>query len=60
MNLAMDSKYARLVGKVEELAKVQAAFEAGEVEYAALRDAFDAVAEAKAAAGVEMRLELVG
>jgi hypothetical protein len=47
------------VGALDQLAKVQEAFEAGEVEYPALRDAFDAVAEAKAETGLEWKLELV-
>jgi hypothetical protein len=59
MNLTVNSKAARLVGALDQLAKVQEAFEAGEVEYPALRDAFDAVAEAKAETGLEWKLELV-
>lgn len=60
MELAADSAYDRLVGTVEQLAKVQAAWEAGEVAYPELRAAFDAVAAAKAEAGVDVKLELVG
>lgn len=60
MNLTVNSKAARLKGAVDQLADIQVKYEAGEVEYAALRDAFDVVAQAKAETGLDWRLELVG
>lgn len=59
MNLAVDSKAARLKGAVDQLADIQAKYMAGEVKYTELAKAFDAVAQAKADTGLEWKLELV-
>lgn len=55
--LARNDKVARLMGAVDQLAEASARYEAGEINHRELRKAFDAVAAAKAATGLDWRLE---
>lgn len=60
MNLATNSKMARLMGAVDQLAEASAKYEAGEIDHRELRRAYDAVAQAQAETGLKWKLEYRG